>query len=179
MGNETCISAECIMLPVQQLYQHVKTKDPKLYQALDAICQSINAPTIAGVATVIATAAIPIEGGTTTGAAAGVTYSLGMQGTLAIATDIAPKVYIPATFVPSVLRADVKQAPTGASLVVVLSFYTVIGSPTVLATFTITDGTLAAVATTIVSIPSGNFWELSITAVGTTFPGSDLTVTIQ
>jgi hypothetical protein len=90
------------MLPVQQLYQHVKTKDPKLYQALDAICQSINAPTIAGVATVIATAAIPIEGGTTTGAAAGVTYSLGMQGTLAIATDIAPKVYIPATFVPSV-----------------------------------------------------------------------------
>lgn len=168
------------MLPIQQLYQHVKTDDPKLYQALDSICQAISAPTIAGIPTPTSPVSVTsVTDTTSTTTVTGTTYSLGMSGVLAIATDIAPKVYIPSTFVPSVLRADVKQAPTGASLVVVLSTYTVIGSPTVIVTFTITAGTIAATATSLASITSGNFWKLDITAVGTTFPGSDLTVTIQ
>jgi len=112
-------------------------------------------------------------------AAIGATYSLSVEGTLAIASDLAPKTYVMADLTPSLLRVDVKQAPVGASLVIALSYYTTPGSPTLVATFTVGDGDLADTETTVVPVPSGAWWEVDITAVGTTFPGSDLTVTVQ
>jgi hypothetical protein len=107
------------------------------------------------------------------------TYSLSVKGTLAIASDQAPKTYVVDDVTPSTLRVDVKLAPVGANLVVALSYYTVAGSPTLVATFTVGPGLLSNTQTTTVAVPAGAFWEVDITSVGTTFPGSDLTVTVQ
>ena len=107
------------------------------------------------------------------------TYSLSALGTLAIASDVAPKVYVPEDFTPATLRVDLKQAPVGANLVIVLSYYTTPGTATAVCTFTVGPAELTNTQTTTVAVPKGAFWEVDITGVGTTFPGSDLTVTIQ
>ena len=107
------------------------------------------------------------------------TYSLSVPGTLAIASDLAPKTYVLVDVTPTLLRVDLKQAPVAATLVILLSYYTTPGSPTLVATFTVADGLLFDVETTAIPVPSGAWWEVDITAVGTTFPGSDLTVTVQ
>jgi hypothetical protein len=118
-------------------------------------------------------------GASATAAAGAATYSLEVVGTLAIASDQAPKTYVLADFTPSILRVDLKQAPVGANLVAVLSYYTTPGAATLVATFTVGAGLLFATATSAVAVPLGAFWEVDITSVGTTFPGSGLTVTVQ
>jgi hypothetical protein len=50
---------------------------------------------------------------------------------------------------------------------------------TLVCTFTVGPAELTNTQTTTVAVPKGTFWEVDITGVGTTFPGSDLTVTIQ
>jgi hypothetical protein len=114
-----------------------------------------------------------------TAAAGTATYSLEVEGTLGIASDQAPKTYVVADFTPSMLRVDLKQAPVGANLVVTLSYYPTPGAPTLVATFTVGSGLLFATATSAVAVPLGAFWEVDILGVGTTFPGSGLTVTVQ
>jgi hypothetical protein len=106
-------------------------------------------------------------------------YSLGVQGTLAIASDQAQREYVIETVTPNLLRADVKTAPTGGPIDVSLYYTAATGSPTLVASFAISAGTYAATATTSVSVPAGNFWRVDITAVGTTTPGADLTITVQ
>jgi hypothetical protein len=113
------------------------------------------------------------------GSAGAAAYSLSVKGTLAIGSDLAPKTYVLKSVTPSVLRVDVKQAPVGANLVVVLSYYTAPGAATEVATFTVAPGKLSDTQTTKVGVPAGAWWEVDITGVGTTFPGSDLTVTVQ
>jgi hypothetical protein len=112
-------------------------------------------------------------------AVAAETYSLGAEGTLAIASDVAPKTYVMTSVTPSTLRLDLKQAPVGANLVVALSYYTTPGETTLVATFTAGPGELSDTQTSTVAVPAGAWWEVDITSVGTTFPGSDLTVTVQ
>lgn len=118
-------------------------------------------------------------GSSSAGAAGSAIYSLEVVGTLAIGSDLAPKTYVVADFTPTVLRVDLKQAPVGANLVAELSYYTTPGAPTLVATFTVGPGQLSNTQTTAVAVPLGAFWEVDITAVGTTFPGAGATVTVQ
>jgi hypothetical protein len=106
-------------------------------------------------------------------------YSMTINGILAIGSDLAPREFILTTTTPTVLRADVKQAPVGASLVVNLYNTPAGGSPVLYATFTITTGTTSATAVPSGPYTGGQFWRVDITAVGSTYSGSDLTVTVQ
>lgn len=113
------------------------------------------------------------------GTAAAETYSLSVDGTLAIGSDQAPKTYVLSQVTPSVLRMDVKQAPIGANLVVLLSYYTAPGQTTLVATFTVGPSQLSDTETTTVLVPAESWWQVDVISVGTTFGGSDLTVTVQ
>lgn len=106
-------------------------------------------------------------------------YSLSALGTLAIQSNIAPIAITMASVTPSSVRFDVKSAPTGAGLIASLYQAGVLWL-----TLTIPDGltTIAASGGQLVSagaIVAGRIWRLDITQVGSTFPGADITATIQ
>ena len=106
-------------------------------------------------------------------------YRLSLNGTIGIASDVCPWEFILTTVTPSICRVDVKNAPTGANAVFVIYQGT-----TLWLTLTMVAGTTSIVATSAQlaaagAITSGLYFRVDITAVGTTFPGSFLTVTIQ
>ena len=106
-------------------------------------------------------------------------YRLSLNGTIAIAGDVCPREFILTTVTPSICRVDVKNAPTGANAV-----FAIYQGTTLWLTLTMVAGTTSIVATSAQlsaagAIASGNYFRVDITAVGTTFPGSYLTVTIQ
>jgi hypothetical protein len=68
----------------------------------------------------------------------------------------------------------VKTAPSGADLIIKIYQSTVLWQ-----TLTIADGTVTSSATPVPGLSSGNYLRVDITQVGTTFPGSDLVVTIS
>jgi hypothetical protein len=116
------------------------------------------------------------------GVSSGRAYSLIVQGTLAIGSDMAPVLYVVDATTPTTLRADVPASgvPVGSPLVVSLSYSNTPGGTAIpVSTLTIPDGLTSSIATTSVSVPAGSFWRIDITSVGTTFPGANLTVTIQ
>lgn len=105
-------------------------------------------------------------------------YSTSVNGTLAIGSDLAPRAYFLTSFVPALIRADVKTAPVGASLVVAV-YYTTSGGPgTLIGTLTVAAGAFFATTTSAVGVPLGTYLRVDITAVGTTLPGADMTVTM-
>jgi hypothetical protein len=106
-------------------------------------------------------------------------YSLSKAGALTVATDVTPRAYIVSSTSPSILRADVKTAPTGGPLTVVLSQLTPAGVLVRVATFVIAAGTYSATAAAAVVPAAGNFWRVDISSVGSVVAGSDLTVTIE
>jgi len=114
------------------------------------------------------------DGGVTAGgvitAGAG-TLSLYVGGTLGIGSDLAPVVALTEARKPTSVKAYVKQAPTGAGLTLKL----VVGGADWL-TLTIPAGQTSASATPSSEIAANTNVRLDITAVGTTFPGSDLSV---
>ena len=101
---------------------------------------------------------------------------LSVPGTLSIRSDAAPLVSLPEAKTPTGVVALVKQAPTGADLTCELS---VAGSEW--ASVTIPDGETEARlgASGLRQIGADQLIVLDITAVGTTFPGADLTVMIR
>lgn len=106
-------------------------------------------------------------------------YRLSLNGTIGIASDVCPREFILLTATPTVARVDLKNAPTGASAV-----FKIYQNSTLWLTLTMTATSTSIVATVAQlaaagAITFGNYWRVDITAVGTTFPGSFLTVTIQ
>ncbi|TAL08398.1 MAG: DUF2163 domain-containing protein [Nitrospirae bacterium] len=108
--------------------------------------------------------------------------SLGLQltvgGTLAIGSDLAPRTQLARTVRATGVRAEVKQAPTGADLAVTIKLTT-----TDWLTLTIADGTTSIEATpteiaAAADITAATNIRLDVTGAGTTFPGADLTVSI-
>jgi len=105
--------------------------------------------------------------------------TMSVAGTVAIGADLAPRIVsINATG----LSALVKIAPSGAALTFDISFYSG-GTWTVWLTLTIPNGSTAVTATAAQlaaapTVPTGSPLRLDITATGTVFPGSDLSVII-
>lgn len=106
------------------------------------------------------------------------TYILDVLGILYIQSSITPRRYITATKIPSLIRFDVIGAPTGHSLDLAIYQNAVLyysGS--------IADGdfskTLTSIELTTAGIlNTGSYIRLDITAVGSTYRGDNLTVTI-
>jgi hypothetical protein len=103
---------------------------------------------------------------------------LNVQGTLAIGSDLAPLFYPMAAINPSAVVARMKQPPTGADLTIQLY-----SGSTLWMTLTISAGTnsvqaTAGAITAAGPLASGQDVSLNLTGVGTTFPGSDLSVMI-
>lgn len=102
-------------------------------------------------------------------------FSFSVDGTLAIEADACPALTLPATITPSGLLATVKTAPVGHDL----DFSLWVGS-VLWMSFTIYAGSTSATATssqlTGKPITGGQNIRLSIDNVGSTTPGSDLSV---
>ena len=75
---------------------------------------------------------------------------------------------------PANITVQLKQAPAGAALVVVVYVNGV-----VYATITVPAGATSASVATSTQIVAGQLIRVDITAVGTTYPGSDMTVFIN
>lgn len=100
--------------------------------------------------------------------------ALTVSGILAIESDAAPAIHAPEDFKPTTIKVVAKQAPTGASLTVRIKSGT-----TDWATATLPAGLSEVTATAPATvIAAGTNIRLDITAVGTTYPGADLTVTL-
>ena len=103
---------------------------------------------------------------------------LTVQGNLAIASDVAPRISLASDARATGVVAEVKQAPTGAPVTIELY----VGATRWLA-LTIPAGATRAEATPAqiadaAQIPAGANIRLDITSVGTTSPGVDLSVMI-
>ncbi|WP_321471162.1 phage tail protein [uncultured Paludibaculum sp.] len=108
----------------------------------------------------------------------GAAVYLAADGNLAIGSDLAPIITLHSSQRAVAVRAEVKQAPTGAAL----TFRVMLGAvlwmaltiPAGQTTIEATSDQLAAAA----DLAADTRIKLDITAVGTTSPGTDLTVTI-
>ena len=114
--------------------------------------------------------ATAVLGGGSSGA-----YLFTVPGTIGIKSNAAPLIQAPEDITFSTVVGLVKQPPTGAAINV-----NVQDAGTVLGTLIIPAGSTSATLTlTSGSVNAGDLLTIDITAVGTTFPGSDLTVQLQ
>jgi len=100
---------------------------------------------------------------------------LTVPGTLGIQSSAAPLVSLAADTQPVSLVALVKQAPVGGPVLVKLATATGLAIGAV----TIPDGAATATGGSLAKIPANVAVVLSITGVGLTFPGADLTVMVR
>ena len=105
-------------------------------------------------------------------------FMLPVAGVLGIQSDAAPAFYLNGDMTPASIKAYVKSAPAGADLTFSLYVGT---SSTPYITLTIANGSKSVVATSdvidaLAPIPANTNVRLAITSVGTTYPGTDLTV---
>jgi hypothetical protein len=104
--------------------------------------------------------------------------AIGIDGTLAIGSDQGPRAFFNGATTLKAVRAEVKNAPIGAALTINIS-----AGATLLMTLVMADGTSSISATTgqisaAAQVPANTDVTIDITGVGTTFPGSDLTVSL-
>jgi len=100
---------------------------------------------------------------------------LHVEGTLAIGSDLAPRFHLNADTQAVAVTAEVKQAPLGAPLTVEIRQGAALWlSVTIPAGQTVVATNAAGAA----SLLAGENLSIDLTAVGTTFPGADLSVTI-
>ncbi len=119
--------------------------------------------------------AAPAAGGSTPAQAiTGGEAVLSVGGTLAIQSNAAPLLTVPA-ITPVSITALVKQAPQGGSVQVQLN---VAGQKYL--TVTVAQGQTSGSATgsSFAAIAAGSLLTMDIVAVGTTFPGSDLSLIV-
>jgi hypothetical protein len=105
-------------------------------------------------------------------------FTLPANGVLGIQADAAPAFYLAKDFTAGAVKAYLKSAPLGSALV--LSIYIGAGSDPWM-TLTIPAGSKSAAATAAQidgaeTIPANTNIRLAITAVGTVYPGADLSV---
>jgi hypothetical protein len=110
--------------------------------------------------------------------------SLSVQGTLAIGSDLAPRVAPLNAVTAAAVTVFVKTAPTGADIVLDISYlnlksgaWTVWMKLTLAALSTSVNATGPQI-TAATTLPAAAPIRLDITACGTTFPGADLTVQV-
>jgi hypothetical protein len=101
-----------------------------------------------------------------------------MQGTLGVESNAAQPLYLNRPVTVGDVKAYVQAAPTGAAIT-----FTIYVGGTAWLTLTIPAGQTAVVATpsqigALTEIPANTAVSIGITAVGTTFPGSNLSVFI-
>jgi len=116
-----------------------------------------------------------VDGGQRT--LAGGQFNFQIEGILGILDDAAPALSAQESFSIHDVYAEVKAAPTGANVQVRVK-----QGATVIATCTIDDGDTTSNAVNGAEVPvltAGATLTLDILAVGTTYPGRDLTVTIR
>ncbi len=104
-------------------------------------------------------------------------FNFQVEGLLAILNDAVPAVSVQETLSIRDIYASVKSAPTGADLQLQINQGGIL-----LASLSILDGQVASTPVNGAGLPvlqSGSNLSLDISAVGTTFPGRDLTVTIR
>ena len=104
-------------------------------------------------------------------------FNFQVEGLLAILNDAVPAVSVQETLSVRDIYASVKSAPTGADLQLQINQDGVL-----FATLSIVDGQVVSVPVNGAELPvlqSGSNLTLDISAVGTTFPGRGLTVTIR
>jgi hypothetical protein len=99
------------------------------------------------------------------------TVSLFVNGALAIESDAAPNPYLASIAAPSRLSAHVKQAPTGAALTFTINAGGGDWKPVIIGA-----GATSATVPNPGSIAANTPVRVNITAVGTTYPGSDLAI---
>jgi hypothetical protein len=101
---------------------------------------------------------------------------LSVNGPMAVNADIGNHILVPAarTLTPTACRGEVKTAPSGSSLVVVLN---VNGSTYI--TLTWTAGNTLTSATPSGTIPTSAIISLAVTAIGSVDAGSDLSITLS
>jgi hypothetical protein len=98
-----------------------------------------------------------------------------VPGTIGIRSNAAPLIQAPDALTFSTAVALVKQAPAGAAInVIVRDAGNAIGTVTIAA-----GATSGSVTLSSGSVSAGDLLTIDITTVGTTFPGSDLTVQLQ
>jgi hypothetical protein len=105
-------------------------------------------------------------------------FSLAAPGVLSIQADAAPALYLNQDFTAGAVKAYIKAAPVGADLT-----FTLYAGAAPWMTLTIPDGGTSVVATdaqiaAASPIPANANIRLALAAVGTAFPGSDLSVFI-
>lgn len=106
------------------------------------------------------------------GGAGGSLVVLSVPGTLSIRSSAAPLLQLPSARNVSLVRALLKQPPTGAAVALSLK----VGTGEVAALSIAANQVSASVNTLGKSIAANTSITLDITSVGTSFPGSDLTV---
>ena len=112
-------------------------------------------------------------------AVSGRAYSLSLSGTIGIASDICPRVQIVSNGSVVGVNISLKIGPTGDNFTVAIYQGLVLWM-----TLSILDGTTSIDATSsqvagAVALVNGSYWRVDITNVGSTFPGSNITVTIK
>ena len=101
--------------------------------------------------------------------------TVSIPGTLAIGSDLGPSAFYTASTTVKSVTAIVKTAPTGASLVMQVQ-----QGATVLFTCTIPAASTSCTASSgAQTVPANTRVVVNITAVGTTFPGADLTLQLN
>lgn len=98
---------------------------------------------------------------------------LTVPATLSIRSQAAPLARIEVSTKVRKIEALLKQAPTGGDLALAIN------APGLLTTLTIPAGSTAAAVSGSWTIPADTVVSIDITAVGLTFPGADLTVTMR
>lgn len=107
------------------------------------------------------------------GAAVAAGLILTVPATLSIRSQAAPLAQTEAAQPVRKIEALLKQAPTGGDLKLAVN------APGLLTTLTIPAGSTAAAVNGSWTIPANTVVSIDITAVGLTFPGADLTVTMR
>jgi hypothetical protein len=111
---------------------------------------------------------------TSSGGAAPSELVLAVPGVLGIIASAAPLVSLPEDATPTEIVALVKTAPVGAALTL-----QVLAGSSQVAIVVIAAGAVSASVPGGATIPAESVITLAITTVGTTFPGSDLTVMVR
>jgi hypothetical protein len=147
---------------------------PTLVAAINSSFQKIQQMLDSSNATVPSARGLTVVGGSgsTTGASQ---VQLSVPGTLAVMSYAAPLVELPFTITPTSIVALIKQAPVGAAI----TYRVKVAGVSYFSASVGTGLLLLSSGGTFQPIAANSLITVDIVSVGTTFPGSDLSVLIQ
>jgi hypothetical protein len=159
-----------VIQPIGSLIQPIKQKDARLYEALHRLSTGLTSLSN-NVVTAAASPVVSPNSGLSV-------ISILDYGTLAIETNVAPIMALNAAQTAVAVSAYVKIAPTGAPIILNINVGGVLWmSLTIVAGSTFIAANVSQISSAI-QIPINTPITLDITSVGTTIPGSDLSLFI-